>query len=94
MKAPNRDRILLAHGGGGRLSDELIRQHILPSLGNDILAELADAANLNLTSNSVCFTTDSYVVKPLQFVLLRTAMSSSRCSLTAAISESLPFVGP
>ncbi|MHC4388283.1 MAG: hydrogenase expression/formation protein HypE [Planctomycetota bacterium] len=67
MKAPNRDRILLAHGGGGRLSDELIRQHILPSLGNDILAELADAANLNLTSNSVCFTTDSYVVKPLFF---------------------------
>ncbi|MHC4707376.1 MAG: AIR synthase related protein, partial [Planctomycetota bacterium] len=67
MKTPNRDRILLAHGGGGRLSDELIRQHILPSFGNDILAELADAAKLNLASNSICFTTDSYVVKPLFF---------------------------
>jgi hydrogenase expression/formation protein HypE len=67
MKAPNKDRILLAHGGGGRLSDELIRQHILPSFGNDILAELADAAKLNLASNSICFTTDSYVVKPLFF---------------------------
>ena len=67
MKASNKDRILLAHGGGGRLSDELIRQHILPSFGNDILAELADAAKLNLASNSICFTTDSYVVKPLFF---------------------------
>ncbi|MBA7667067.1 Carbamoyl dehydratase HypE [subsurface metagenome] len=28
---------------------------------------MADAAKLNLASNSVCFTTDSYVVKPLFF---------------------------
>jgi hydrogenase expression/formation protein HypE len=58
---------LLAHGGGGRLSDELIRYHILPSFHNDILAELADSAKLNLTSSSICFTTDSYVIKPLFF---------------------------
>lgn len=67
MKSAKKDRILLAHGGGGRLSDELIRYHILPSFHNDTLAELADAAKLNLVSNSVCFTTDSYVVKPLFF---------------------------
>ena len=67
MKSTKKDRILLAHGGGGQLSDELIRHHILPSLNNDILAELADAAKLNLASSSVCFTTDSYVVKPLFF---------------------------
>jgi hydrogenase expression/formation protein HypE len=60
-------KILLAHGGGGQLSDELIRRHILPKLKNDTLAELADSAKLNLTSSSVCFTTDSYVVKPLFF---------------------------
>lgn len=60
-------KILLAHGGGGQLSDELIREHILPKFKNDTLAELADAAKLNLTSGSVCFTTDSYVVKPLFF---------------------------
>jgi hydrogenase expression/formation protein HypE len=61
------DKILLAHGGGGQLSDELVRHHILPRFKNDALAELADSAKLNLASVSVCFTTDSYVVKPLFF---------------------------
>src|SRR4030042_1869282 len=61
------DRILLAHGGGGQLSDDLIRRHILPKLKNDTLAELADSAKLNLPSERICFTTDSYVVKPLFF---------------------------
>jgi hydrogenase expression/formation protein HypE len=65
-KAKN-DRILLAHGGGGQLTDELIRHHILPNLNNDVLAELGDSAKLNLASGSLCFTTDSYVVKPLFF---------------------------
>ena len=67
MKSAKKDRILLAHGGGGRLSDELIRHYILPSFNNDILAELGDSAKLNLASTAVCFTTDSYVVKPLFF---------------------------
>ena len=67
MKSTKKDKVLLAHGGGGQLSDELIRHHILPSFSNETLAELADAAKLNLTSRSVCFTTDSYVVKPLFF---------------------------
>jgi hydrogenase expression/formation protein HypE len=61
------DKILLAHGGGGQLMDELIRHYILPRFRNDTLAELADSAKLNLASSSVCFTTDSYVVKPLFF---------------------------
>ncbi|MHC4624535.1 MAG: hydrogenase expression/formation protein HypE [Planctomycetota bacterium] len=67
MKSNKHDRILLAHGGGGRLSDELIRDLILPRFRNDILSQLADSAKLDLTSPSVCFTTDSYVVKPLFF---------------------------
>jgi hydrogenase expression/formation protein HypE len=67
MKKNQHDRILLAHGGGGRLMDELIRHHILPRFDNDTLNELADSAKLNLNSKSICFTTDSYVVKPLFF---------------------------
>ena len=67
MKKNNKDRILLAHGGGGQLSDDLIRGTIQPKLNNDVLAELADSAKLDLSSGSVCFTTDSYVVKPLFF---------------------------
>ena len=67
MKKTGNERILLAHGGGGQLMDDLIRSHILPSLKNDALAELGDSAKLNVASNSLCFTTDSYVVKPLFF---------------------------
>jgi len=67
MKSDENKRILLAHGGGGQLMDELIRNHILPHFRNDILDELADSAKLNLASGSICFTTDSYVVKPLFF---------------------------
>jgi hydrogenase expression/formation protein HypE len=67
MKTAGHDRILLAHGGGGQLTDELIRRHILPNLQNDTLAELGDSAKLNVASGSLCFTTDSYVVKPLFF---------------------------
>jgi len=67
MRTTKTDRILLAHGGGGQLTDELIRHQILPKFKNDALAELGDSANLTVASNSLCFTTDSYVVKPLFF---------------------------
>jgi len=61
------ERILLAHGGGGQLQNQLIRERILPKLKNDVLGELGDSAHLQLSSNLICFTTDSYVVKPLFF---------------------------
>ncbi|MBN2315168.1 MAG: hydrogenase expression/formation protein HypE, partial [Sedimentisphaerales bacterium] len=66
-KKHKNDKILLAHGGGGQLMDDLIRHHILPSLDNDILTEMGDSARLDLPSGSLCLTTDSYVVKPLFF---------------------------
>ncbi len=61
------ERILLAHGGGGQLQNQLIREHIVPKLQNEVLGELGDSAHLNLSSQAICFTTDSYVVKPLFF---------------------------
>ena len=67
MKENKEAKILLAHGGGGQMSDELIRRLIVPKLDNDTLAQMGDSAKLNLTSGSICFTTDSYVVKPLFF---------------------------
>jgi hydrogenase expression/formation protein HypE len=60
-------RILLAHGGGGQLTNQLIRRIILPQFDNPVLSELGDSARLDLPSASICFTTDSYVVKPLFF---------------------------
>jgi len=67
MNQRTHDKVLLALGGGGQLSDQFIHNYILPRFKNNTLAELADAAKLNLNSKSVCFTTDSYVVKPLFF---------------------------
>ena len=60
-------RVLLAHGGGGQLTSQLIRELILPNLKNEALSSLGDSACLELASKSICLTTDSYVVKPLFF---------------------------
>ncbi len=59
------DRILLAHGGGGTLTRELIEQVIVPKFGGSG-AGLPDAAPVPGLEN-VYFTTDSFVVKPLFF---------------------------
>ena len=67
MTKDDNEKIMLAHGGGGQLSEELVRKHILPKIQNNTLSKLGDSAELNVSSNSLCFTTDSYVVKPLFF---------------------------
>ena len=60
-------KIRLAHGGGGRLANELITKTIPPGLGQDGAAILTDSADITAPSTSLCFTTDSFVVKPLFF---------------------------
>jgi hydrogenase expression/formation protein HypE len=59
------DKILLAHGSGGKLMHDLI-QSFLPDLGNPILEKMDDAAVFNV-SGKVAFTTDSYIVNPIFF---------------------------
>jgi len=66
MKANRIDRVLLAHGGGGQLSAEFIERYLLPRFGKGI-GELVDAAECTVSAGGLCFTTDSYVVKPLFF---------------------------
>jgi hydrogenase expression/formation protein HypE len=61
------DRILLAHGGGGTLTRQLIQERVLERFGNPALAPLTDSAVLDLPPGRVAFTTDSYVVRPLRF---------------------------
>ncbi len=63
----NNDKILLAHGGGGRLTEQLITKNILPKFRNETLEQLTDSAIITVGSERICFTTDSYVVKPLFF---------------------------
>lgn len=64
-KADN-SRILLAHGGGGKLMHSLIDQVLLKELDNAFLREMHDGAFLSLKGN-IAFTTDSFVVQPIFF---------------------------
>ena len=60
--------IVLAHGGGGALTDELLEQVVLPRLGNDVLDELADAGVMpGSAEGRAALTIDSYVVQPWRF---------------------------
>jgi hydrogenase expression/formation protein HypE len=61
------ERVLMAHGGGGELMGRLIRDHLLPPLRNERLATLTDGAVLPWTAGELVFTTDSYVVTPVEF---------------------------
>ncbi|HNZ65523.1 MAG TPA: hydrogenase expression/formation protein HypE [Smithella sp.] len=61
------DKILLEHGGGGLLSNELISEYFLPRFNNPFLERLEDSAVLTIGSQKFCFTTDSYVVSPIFF---------------------------
>ena len=62
-----RDRILLGHGSGGKLSAELVRDIFLPAFHNPALAKLDDQAIVCINGSRVAITTDSFVVKPLFF---------------------------
>ncbi|MHB1006103.1 MAG: hydrogenase expression/formation protein HypE [Chloroflexota bacterium] len=61
------ERVLLAHGSGGRLSHDLVRRIFVARFGNPTLAQLDDAARCEVDGVRLAFTTDSYVVKPLFF---------------------------
>jgi len=62
-----KDRIVLGHGSGGRLSAELLRQVFLPFFHSPILNRLDDQAVFEIKGVRLAFTTDSFVVKPLFF---------------------------
>lgn len=57
----------MAHGGGGRLMQQLLDNIIQPAFNNPILNQKHDSAVLDINGTRIAFTTDSYVVKPLFF---------------------------
>ncbi len=59
--------IILAHGGGGELTRQLLTERIIPKLGNDLLNPMTDSAVLPRPGGRICMTTDSFVVQPLEF---------------------------
>ncbi|BBZ74946.1 hydrogenase expression/formation protein HypE [Mycolicibacterium anyangense] len=59
-------RIVLGHGGGGILSEELIENLFLPAFGSSG-GPARDSALLEVAGGRIALTTDSYVVNPLFF---------------------------
>jgi hydrogenase expression/formation protein HypE len=60
-------RILLAHGGGGRLMRNLVERLIVPAFSNPILDQKHDSGVVPMVGQQLAMTTDSYVVSPLFF---------------------------
>jgi hydrogenase expression/formation protein HypE len=61
------NKILLSHGNGGRLMQELIADLFLKNFGNKKLEDQSDSAILSIDSPEIAFTTDSFVIDPLFF---------------------------
>ena len=59
--------VTLAHGGGGRLMGQLIRDLFVATLGGDELRRGHDAGVIRPGSPRLAFTTDGFVVDPLLF---------------------------
>ena len=61
------ERVLLAHGGGGKLSLQLIQNMFLPQFHNELLDPMHDGAVFSVNGARLAFSTDSYVVNPIFF---------------------------
>lgn len=66
---PLRDhpQIVMGHGGGGKLSAELVEHLFLPAFQSAVNAQLGDSAVVELNGQRLAFSTDSFVVRPLFF---------------------------
>ena len=60
------ESVQLSHGSGRGL-DELLHEIILPEIGVDTKVPLEDAAVFSVPKGRLAFTTDSFVVQPLEF---------------------------
>jgi hydrogenase expression/formation protein HypE len=63
----NQDQILLGHGSGGKLSHELIKNLFFKYFPNPFENKDTDSASLSFKKGEIGFTTDSFVVDPLEF---------------------------
>lgn len=59
--------IIMGHGGGGKLSSDLVEHLFLPAFRNEALEELGDASVVAGQAGSIALSTDSFVVRPLFF---------------------------
>jgi len=66
----NYPTIVMGHGAGGKMMNDLIQHLFASDFHNDLLAQLGDSTALELSADSgqrLAFSTDSFVVNPLFF---------------------------
>jgi hydrogenase expression/formation protein HypE len=63
----NYPTIVMGHGAGGKMMNDLIRHLFAAEFKNDLLGQLADSTTFEVGSKRLAFTTDSFVVDPLFF---------------------------
>ena len=66
----NYPTIVMGHGAGGKMMNDLIQHLFASEFHNDLLAQLGDSTALELSANNgqrLAFSTDSFVVSPLFF---------------------------
>ena len=61
------EHVMLAHGGGGKLTHQLIEKMFYAEFGNEYLNRGHDGAFLPSPGKTLAFTTDSFVVDPIFF---------------------------
>jgi len=61
------EKVLLAHGGGGTLSHQLIQKMFFSQFNNPLLNQEHDGAIFEIAGTRFAFSTDSYVVQPIFF---------------------------
>ncbi len=59
--------VLIAHGGGGKLTQQMIQKMFLPQFRNELLEPLHDGAIVPVDRGRIAFSTDSYVIHPIFF---------------------------
>jgi hydrogenase expression/formation protein HypE len=63
----NYPTIVMGHGAGGKMMNDLIRHLFAAEFKNDFLGQMADATVIEPGAGRLAFTTDSFVVSPLIF---------------------------
>ncbi len=63
----NFERVLMGHGSGGRLTQRLLDEVVLPLFDREQVNDHHDGATLELPGGPLAFSTDSFVVTPIFF---------------------------
>jgi len=67
VPADQSDHVTMAHGGGGKVMNQLIQNLFQSKLSNSHLDQLHDGAIIDLGDKKLAFSTDSFVINPIFF---------------------------